>query len=254
MKKKTLITVLAIVSSIMLTLSVAPIATGTFFLVKYLSDYTFVDLIDQNQSSKKHNAAESAIALNGGYIKAVYYLPDASAERLEIAADVIKGRLENAMDSGFTVSTVEKTSFITVCISLENGSADKLKQMLPELVQTAKLTFCAGGTYDETKILLDGSHVASAEAVIQDGISSVNLKFTEEGKIRFAAATEENIGNQIAICLDGVAISAPFISDAITGGEANISGPEYDGCVELARSINSHTLNNLKTVSIDVIE
>lgn len=67
----------------------------------------------------------------------------------------------------------------------------------------------------------------------------VNLKFNSEGSELFAKLTKENIGQVLAIFLDGQPISTPVIQDEIIGGEAVISGrfTAQEG-KELVRSLN----------------
>ena len=52
----------------------------------------------------------------------------------------------------------------------------------------------------------------------------VSLRFTSEGSDLFAKITRENVGQQLAIFLDGEVISSPRINEPITGGTAIISG------------------------------
>lgn len=52
----------------------------------------------------------------------------------------------------------------------------------------------------------------------------VVVSFNDEGKQMFAQITKENVGKQMAIYLDGNAISSPVIQEEIPGGEATISG------------------------------
>jgi protein-export membrane protein SecD len=52
----------------------------------------------------------------------------------------------------------------------------------------------------------------------------VELAFNDEGAKLFAAITKANIGNQVAIFLDGQPISQPTVNEEITGGKAVISG------------------------------
>lgn len=52
----------------------------------------------------------------------------------------------------------------------------------------------------------------------------VVISFNEEGKKLFADITKNNIGKQMAIFLDGNAISSPVIQEEIPNGEATISG------------------------------
>lgn len=52
----------------------------------------------------------------------------------------------------------------------------------------------------------------------------VALQFDDEGTKLFAKITEENVGKIVAIYLDGAPISTPVVRDAITDGQAVISG------------------------------
>ncbi len=57
-----------------------------------------------------------------------------------------------------------------------------------------------------------------------DGSPEVALVFDEEGSKKFEAITDRNVNKQVAIVLDGYTISAPTVSQKISGGEAVISG------------------------------
>jgi preprotein translocase subunit SecD len=56
------------------------------------------------------------------------------------------------------------------------------------------------------------------------GRAVVSLQFNSLGKDLFDKATEENVGKQLAIVLDGQVISAPVVQERISGGQAQISG------------------------------
>lgn len=67
----------------------------------------------------------------------------------------------------------------------------------------------------------------------------VTVEFTNEGKELFSKITRENIGEILAIFLDGELISYPTINEEIDGGTAQISGnftPE--SARELVRNLN----------------
>lgn len=67
----------------------------------------------------------------------------------------------------------------------------------------------------------------------------VSISFNKEGGDLFAEITRQNVGEQLAIFLDGELVSAPRINEAITGGRAIISGgfsPEE--ARELAQNLN----------------
>lgn len=89
----------------------------------------------------------------------------------------------------------------------------------------------AGEAYVETD--LTGRYLASAQLQFagqgggQAGLSNepiVAVTFTDEGAELFAEITRNNVGEQLAIFLDGELVSAPVINEPITGGTAIISG------------------------------
>ncbi|MBQ8280912.1 MAG: protein translocase subunit SecDF, partial [Lachnospiraceae bacterium] len=79
-------------------------------------------------------------------------------------------------------------------------------------------------------VVLEGTDVADAKGgAYQDQTSGlrsyvVSLSLTEEGSKKFAEATAANVGLPIAIVYDGGVISAPQVNEAITAGQAQISG------------------------------
>ena len=54
--------------------------------------------------------------------------------------------------------------------------------------------------------------------------SQVNLQFDDEGSKIFEELTKNNVGQRLAIYLDGAPISAPVVQEAISGGKAQITG------------------------------
>ncbi|MEZ4103722.1 MAG: protein translocase subunit SecD [Candidatus Paceibacterota bacterium] len=67
----------------------------------------------------------------------------------------------------------------------------------------------------------------------------VSIRFTDEGADLFADITRSNVGEQLAIFLDGELISSPRINEPIAGGTAIISGG-FDPAEarELAQNLN----------------
>lgn len=93
-------------------------------------------------------------------------------------------------------------------------------------------------------VVITGSDIAKAEALMQQSQSGVgneyvvSLTLNDEGKGKFATATRNSIGKQIAIVYDGEVISAPSVSTAITDGKAIISGMAgFDEANKLASTI-----------------
>lgn len=96
-------------------------------------------------------------------------------------------------------------------------------------------------------VVIDGSDISSAEPTTGDSYSSsrylVRLTLNSSGTDKFAKATTYAAGyndlrNIIMIVYDGKVVSAPGVQNAITGGEATISGQSsYDEAKQLASTI-----------------
>ena len=92
------------------------------------------------------------------------------------------------------------------------------------------------GRYLEKADLQFGSQ-SGAPGISNEPI--VLLTFSEEGAALFEQITRDNVGNMLAIYLDGQPISTPVIREAIPGGVATVSGgftPEE--ARELVRNLN----------------
>ncbi len=104
-------------------------------------------------------------------------------------------------------------------------------------------------------VVLEGTDVADATggAIQQQNSSSreyvVDLTLTDEGKTKFAEATKNNVGKQIAIIYDNGVLSAPRVNEAITGGKAQISGMES---VERAQELASYI--RIGSLSLELTE
>lgn len=80
--------------------------------------------------------------------------------------------------------------------------------------------------------VVEGTDLSAAQAVVPAGGAGgwqVDLKFDHAGTTQFADATTAVVDlpepkNEIAIVLDGTVVSAPRIIDAISGGQAQITG------------------------------
>ncbi|MEK7108373.1 MAG: protein translocase subunit SecD, partial [Patescibacteria group bacterium] len=92
---------------------------------------------------------------------------------------------------------------------------------------------------------LGGAHLkrAAVEFDPNTGVPYVSLQFNEEGGALFAQMTEQYQGQQIAIFLDGQAISAPVVQQKIVGGEAIITGlDDIEEARTLAQRLNAGAL------------
>lgn len=76
-----------------------------------------------------------------------------------------------------------------------------------------------------------------------DGTPEVSLEFNSEGSQMFEDITARNVGQPVAIFLDGYIISAPTVNEKITGGQAVISGQfSVDEAKMLVKRLNSGAL------------
>ena len=85
------------------------------------------------------------------------------------------------------------------------------------------------GTSTQTSFIptkLDGSFLSKAtvEFDSRTGEPTVSLQFNNAGKDLFAQITKANVGNVVGIFLDNQPISTPVVREAITNGQAQISG------------------------------
>lgn len=124
-------------------------------------------------------------------------------------------------------------------INVEIPGVTDANAILEDLGKPGSLVF----QDSEGNTVLEGSDVADAEGgAVQTQNSGnteyvVSLTLTEEGKKKFAEATQENVGKQISIVYDNNVISSPVVNEAITGGTAQISGMES---IEEAKELASY--------------
>jgi len=100
---------------------------------------------------------------------------------------------------------------------------------------------------------LTGTDLKDAQAVMnqQNNQSVVTLEFSDEGTKKFADATVQNVGRQIAILLDGEILTNPVVREPILGGRAEISGQhDLEESQNLAILLRSGAL----PVKVNIIE
>lgn len=92
---------------------------------------------------------------------------------------------------------------------------------------------------------LTGKYLQRAELAFDQTTykAIVNLVFNDEGAKIFEQLTEQNVGKQLAIYLDGMPISAPVVNQKIVGGNAQITGNfSAEEARQLVRRLNSGAL------------
>lgn len=190
------------------------------------------------------------IDIQGG-VEAVFS-PEISEDEItnndmDSAKSIIETRLVSQNITDYEVFTDYANHQVIVRFPwASDDSSQDAASAVAELGETAVLTFCEGQTYSEDAIILEGSEdikSASPQLNQETGEYIVALELTSTGKSKFAEATANNIGNSIAICMDGAVISAPTVQEAITGGEASITGQfDAEGAKDLADKINAGSL------------
>jgi preprotein translocase subunit SecD len=97
---------------------------------------------------------------------------------------------------------------------------DRPDDFLPTCSQDGSLKYLLGPA------VIEGTDVtnASAGTMSATGEWVVNLDFNNKAAAAWATYTAANVGNQVAITLDGRVISAPRINGAIAGGGTQITG------------------------------
>lgn len=93
-------------------------------------------------------------------------------------------------------------------------------------IKTMSAKDVIGDQSDWTNTELTGKNLTRAVVIFNqnDGTPQVSLEFDEQGGKMFSDITERNIGKQVAIYLDGYAISSPTVNEKIPDGKAVISG------------------------------
>lgn len=196
---------------------------------------------------------------------------DPTNEELDGAAEVMRQRLVAQGINDYSVYSDYNSDRIVVQFPwAEDEETFDPETAIAELGSTAQLRFIEGTDTDEEgnptgEVILDGSMVDSAQAayVATDSQGSnyqwvVQLDLNEDGASAFSTATSElaSSNGQIAIWMDDQMISAPAVEEAITNGQAMITGDfDSETATTLANQINGGSLPfSLETASYSTID
>lgn len=178
--------------------------------------------------------------LEGG-VSITYQAVDDNPSAEDMADTIYK--LQQRVDSYSTEANVYQEG--NNRINIEIPGVSNADEILEELGKPGSLSFqLSDGT-----VVLDGSHVVSAEAATtKDNLNNakyvVEVEFDSEGTKAFGDATSAHVGEQISIVYDGETISSPVVQEAITDGKCEISGNfTIDSARELASSIRIGSLS-----------
>ena len=194
---------------------------------------------------------------------------EATTEQLNAAKEIIETRMVSNSITDYEIYTDPTNNRIIVRFPWRSDEENfDPEEAINELAATAQLTFREGKEYESTEygedgnivyrtpsgttaenVILEGSDVVSATpAMTQDESTGeyqyvVSLQLSEEGKEKFAEATERLVGQTISIWMDDVMISYPTVNEAITNGECSITG-DFTGeeATQLANQIQAGAL------------
>lgn len=176
---------------------------------------------------------------------------DITDDNMDAAKEIIETRLVDQNITDSEVYTDYANKQVIVRFPWQSGESDfDPTTAVQELGETALLTFCEGSTQD-TVILSGSEDIQKAEATVDQDSGSyvVSLQLTSSGASKFAEATSRLVGDTISIWMDDTEISAPTVNEAITDGQAVISGNfDADSATELANKINAGSLPFALTV------
>ena len=196
---------------------------------------------------------------------------DPTNEELDGAAEVMRQRLVAQGINDYSVYSDYNSDRIVVQFPwAEDEENFDPESAISELGATAQLRFIEGTETDSEgnptgEVILDGSMVENARAAYvatdkQGGNYQwvVELTLNDEGAAAFSTATSELVSSngQIAIWMDDQMISAPAVNQAITDGEAMITGNfDSESATTLANQINGGALPfSLETASYSTID
>jgi preprotein translocase subunit SecD len=85
------------------------------------------------------------------------------------------------------------------------------------------------------QVVVGGESLVDAQPTLQNNQAVVSFRFDSAGGRKFAQATQQNVGQLLAIVLDNKVISAPRVNEPILGGSGIISGSfTFQSATELA--------------------
>ena len=178
-------------------------------------------------------------------------------ELMNVLRDVIERRV-NIFGVSEPIVQVESSSFVSSerkeRLVVELPGVTDVTQAVEEIGRTPLLEFKLldrSGSTEEAGVYVDtgltGRYLNSAQLQFagqtgQAGLANepiVAITFNSEGADLFEEITSQNVGEQLAIFLDGGMVSSPRINEAISGGTAVISGGfSPDEARDLAQNLN----------------
>ncbi|KRA62082.1 hypothetical protein ASD89_23620 [Caulobacter sp. Root656] len=83
----------------------------------------------------------------------------------------------------------------------------------------------AGGALSIAGQTFGPDDVTEVETQFSDlGMPLVEIELSDQGQARFVALQDGRVGDRLPICLDGALLSAPYLTEPITGSSLQIAG------------------------------
>lgn len=141
--------------------------------------------------------------------------------------------LPGVKDPARAIQIIGETPFLEF---KEERPEEETKQILEKIKELEGKTLEEIQTIENWQIALEdpyfqstnltGKYIKRAQVNFLENTSKplIVLQFDEEGAKIFEELTKKNVGKRLAIYVDNMIISAPMVQEAITGGNAQISG------------------------------
>ena len=199
------------------------------------------DYVKVEGSDQAKNTVKLGLDLAGG-VSITYQTVDPNPSDVDMSDTIYK--LQKRVQNYSTEAEVYREGANRINIDIPGVSdADAV---LAELGQPGTLYFID----PEGNTVVDGTMVASAQAGISENQTTgekqylVQLTFNDEGTKAFAEATTAHVNEQIYIVYDNEVVSAPVVSEPITGGQCQIDGmKDYEAAENLASTIRIGSLS-----------
>lgn len=222
---------------------------------------TSIDFTILGQRFKKDLEIKQGLDLQGGLQVVLQAEMDDIAEdqrdtALEAAKKVIERRVNFFGVTEPTIQTSKVSGHYRIIVELPGVT--QTEQAIALIGQTAQLDFrepifeelppestaSAQITgFAETGLTGKDLERAGVSFAPNTNAPQIAIKFTSEGAEKFEEITKRNVGRPLAIFLDGQIISAPRVNEAISGGEAVISGQfDLEEAKNLAIQLNAGAL------------
>ncbi len=186
-----------------------------------------------------------------------------TSENRQAAIDAAKDNIEKRVNLFGVAEPLIQTSKVgdDYRLIVELAGVTDVNQAIDLIGQTAQLDFrelsqeaTQAATFaDFQPTGLTGKDLKRSEVKFDpnSGEPQVGLEFNSEGAQKFAEITSRNVGKPVAIFLDEFPVTAPNVQEAITSGEAVISG---DFLLEEAKQLSIQLNAGALPVPIKLIE